>query len=690
MATTDRISGLEVSQALKAPVKAATTANITLSAAQTIDGVSCVAGDRVLVKDQTTGTEDGIYLCQTGSWARAKDWNGSRDATEGTLVTVKGGTINNDTIWRSTATDDPYVIDTVSPTFAVAQFEGPAGGMRYKFDSSTTTTEDPGDGDFRLNNATVASATVITFSDNSGDIGSPDMSPFIITWDDSTNLSLRGHITIQEMGSPDIFAIFTVNAGVTDGTTYIDVPVAYVTGAGSFTAGNSYLISFVRTGDIGAPDIQFDFDTSTTMGDPTGGNFRLNNATVSSVTQIAVADVTSGAGNPDVSDFIVTWDDSTNSALRGTIVMFNNTSLGEFAIFSVTGAITDNADWLQIPVAYVDHNGDPAASDTFTFAFSRTGDLGAATGMQMKWDTSTDDADQGAGTIWINGGGTVLYLDDVEDAGGASINSWVDSWDDSTHGALRGTVTLTDKADNTTFAVYNVTGAVTSASTYSKVAVTLVTSNNTFSADDKILVAFGRTGDDGGGLVAVVNDTTPQLGGMLDVNGQAIGDGTLELLTFTEDASAVNHINIENEATGSGPILSSTGDDTNVDLRFQTKGDGVHNFADAAVRSGQTTLTSTTNSVAIDLADNQYYYHLLTENTTLANPSNIPFGGQTMEFAMFVDQNSTAYTLGFGTFYNGIGSTLGAIGTGTGVKCRLDGIVRSSTWIDVVISNGAT
>lgn len=81
-----------------------------------------------------------------------------------------------------------------------------------------------------------------------------------------------------------------------------------------------------------------------------------------------------------------------------------------------------------------------------------------------------------------------------------------------------------------------------------------------------------------GGLSNVVEDTTPQLGGQLDVNGNAIGDGTNELLTFTEDASAVNHVNIENEATGAGPIISSTGDDTNVDLDIATKGSGVINL----------------------------------------------------------------------------------------------------------------
>lgn len=97
----------------------------------------------------------------------------------------------------------------------------------------------------------------------------------------------------------------------------------------------------------------------------------------------------------------------------------------------------------------------------------------------------------------------------------------------------------------------------------------------------------------GGGLSNIVEDTTPQLGGQLDVNGNAIGDGTNELLTFTEDASAVNHVNIENEATGSGPIISAAGDDTNIDLNISAKGTGnvtVGNYsfdADQTVGSGQ-------------------------------------------------------------------------------------------------------
>lgn len=97
----------------------------------------------------------------------------------------------------------------------------------------------------------------------------------------------------------------------------------------------------------------------------------------------------------------------------------------------------------------------------------------------------------------------------------------------------------------------------------------------------------------GAGITDVVSDTTPQLGGQLDVNGQAIGDGTRELLTFTEDASAVNHVNIENQATGGGPIISAAGDDTNIDLNLVGKGSGnvkvgVYTFdGDQSVGAGQ-------------------------------------------------------------------------------------------------------
>jgi hypothetical protein len=86
--STDRRQGVNSSAAVKVPVKAATTANITLSGEQTIDGVACVTDDRVLVKNQTTTANNGIYDVDTGSWTRAVDFDGTYDVKKGTLIYV--------------------------------------------------------------------------------------------------------------------------------------------------------------------------------------------------------------------------------------------------------------------------------------------------------------------------------------------------------------------------------------------------------------------------------------------------------------------------------------------------------------------------------------------------------------------------------------------------------------------------
>ena len=114
----------------------------------------------------------------------------------------------------------------------------------------------------------------------------------------------------------------------------------------------------------------------------------------------------------------------------------------------------------------------------------------------------------------------------------------------------------------------------------------------------------------------LVDDTTPQLGGQLDVNGQAIGDGTRELLTFTEDGSAVNHIDIENEATGSGPIVRAAGDDTNIDLNLQPKNTGNVTVSDGTdtTKKASFELSGATTAKTVTLTSSH------TDNRTLTLP----------------------------------------------------------------------
>src|SRR5687767_13870777 len=115
---TDRqLSGSGV--AFKAPCRVATTANITLSGTQTIDGVAVVAEDRVLVKEQTTGSEDGIYVCKAGAWERAPDWDGNQDVVTGTLVFITAGSTLALKLYRVSTTGS-ITIGTTEVAFAAA------------------------------------------------------------------------------------------------------------------------------------------------------------------------------------------------------------------------------------------------------------------------------------------------------------------------------------------------------------------------------------------------------------------------------------------------------------------------------------------------------------------------------------------------------------------------------------------
>ena len=104
---------------IKESVRAATTANITISTAlnngDTLDGVTLATGDRVLVKDQSSAAGNGIYVVGA---TPVRDYDVSTDDPAfGFLVYVREGTTNGGTVWKNTNTSAP-TIDTTSLTFA--------------------------------------------------------------------------------------------------------------------------------------------------------------------------------------------------------------------------------------------------------------------------------------------------------------------------------------------------------------------------------------------------------------------------------------------------------------------------------------------------------------------------------------------------------------------------------------------
>ena len=109
--------GLDV----KTSVRAATTANITLSGTQTIDGVALVAGDRVLVKNQTNAAANGIYVVASGTWSRAADADSNNNVSAGLFTFVESGNTNADSGWVL-ATDQPITVGSTDLNFV--QFSG--------------------------------------------------------------------------------------------------------------------------------------------------------------------------------------------------------------------------------------------------------------------------------------------------------------------------------------------------------------------------------------------------------------------------------------------------------------------------------------------------------------------------------------------------------------------------------------
>jgi hypothetical protein len=137
----------------KASVVVATTANITLSGTQTIDGISVSVGDRVLVKDQTTQSGNGIYLCAASTWTRTTDAN-TWDELVAAFTFVEKGTTQANNGYISTITAGG-TLGTTAVTFA--QFSG--AGQITAGDGLTKTGN-------TLNVGTASSGRIVVNSDN--------------------------------------------------------------------------------------------------------------------------------------------------------------------------------------------------------------------------------------------------------------------------------------------------------------------------------------------------------------------------------------------------------------------------------------------------------------------------------------------------------------------------------------------
>lgn len=127
---------------------AATTANVDLTTGGLleIDGVQLVADDRVLVKNQSTTSENGIYLAKVGAWVRANDYNSSTEIQGGDFTFVTGGSLYADTGWVqlnavTTLGSDPIEFSQFSGAGTFTAGNGlTLTGTQFSIDTSITAT----------------------------------------------------------------------------------------------------------------------------------------------------------------------------------------------------------------------------------------------------------------------------------------------------------------------------------------------------------------------------------------------------------------------------------------------------------------------------------------------------------------------------------------------------------------------
>src|SRR6056300_1330149 len=259
-------SGLDVKQS----VKVATTGNIALSGTQTVDGVALSVGDRILVKDQTTASENGIYVVASSFWTRATDADADAEVTSGMFTFVEQGSVNSDTGFVLT-TDGTITVGTTGLNFTLFSASGTLiAGNGLSKNGDTLEVNVANGLQIASDNVELASSVAgqgLTFS--SGVIDVVGTSNRIDVTADKIDISTSyiGHTSILELGT------------ITTGTWNADVigTIYGGTGLNSYTTGDILYASASNTLaalSLGANGkILQSNGTNVTYGDIDGGTY---------------------------------------------------------------------------------------------------------------------------------------------------------------------------------------------------------------------------------------------------------------------------------------------------------------------------------------------------------------------------------------------------------------------------------
>lgn len=267
------------------------------------------------------------------------------------------------------------------------------------------------------------------------------------TWSSGSYSAPAGWATSITAAPSEGYILYTATAVVTDVYSATTTAINWAT-ASIVTSG--YAGTIGPTGPTGPTGpqgdkagLRYNFSDTVTMADPGTGVVRFNNATIGSVTAIAIDDLT--VESADVSSYILSWDDA-NATIKGYIIFKSNVnSNATYAVFSLA-SLTDNSGWTELAVTHVSGTL-PANNQELVIEFSRTGNIGP-TGPSI------------ATSVQGGSAGTLLYQSALD----TTTTDAELTWDATTNRLTVNTVQIGrgNAGDNTTTAIgRNALNAVT-------------------------------------------------------------------------------------------------------------------------------------------------------------------------------------------------------------------------------------